>query len=458
MRLFQWFALAMLLVGALLAPGRASAQDARADFLDIELGKSVVIETPANATAIAITDPTVADVVPLATARKIQVQGKAVGSTDLVVQLGPGSAPIIYEITVHRDLSDLIRRVNGMVDGEPPRVYPLLERIVVQGDVADLSTLEAVARVASIYDPEFVNLMSVRGDHQVQLEVIFAEVSRTGLRELGINALWGDANVGAGLQGPGTNARRAIANRPALEPFLNAGTMYSPGDGFQLLGHVADIDLTAMLAVLDENKLSKVLARPTVVALSGQQAEFLAGGEVPIIVPSGNGNLRVEFKDYGVKLVFVPTVLGGKVIDMRVYVEVSEPDFSVSSRIAGVEVPGFLARKGKSHLRVESGMTFAMAGLLSDNVTSTVAEVPGLGRIPVIGALFRYVRHTREETELMIFVTPRLVRPLAPNEVPPPPGTTENNDPSDVELFLLGLDTRPGSRTAEPTGEIGLQR
>jgi pilus assembly protein CpaC len=130
----------------------------------------------------------------------------------------------------------------------------------------------------------------------------------------------------------------------------------------------------------------------------------------------------------------------------------------VSSRIAGVEVPGFLARKGKSHLRVESGMTFAMAGLLSDNVTSTVAEVPGLGRIPVIGALFRYVRHTREETELMIFVTPRLVRPLAPNEVPPPPGTTENNDPSDVELFLLGLDTRPGSRTAEPTGEIGLQR
>ncbi len=457
MRFIPLFAALIFAVGVLVAPSRAVAQDARADFLDIELGKSVVIETPANATAIAITDPLVADVVPLNTARKIQVQGKAVGSTDLVIQLGAGSAPIIYEITVHRDLSDMVRRVDALVDGEPPRIYPLLDRIVVQGDVDDLNTLEAIARVASIYDPEFVNLMNVRGDHQVQLEVIFAEVSRTGLRELGINALWGDGNVGVGMQGAGSN-RLATGNRPGVEPFLNGGIVTAAGAGFQVLGHVADIDLTAILSVLDEKKLSKVLARPTVVALSGQQAEFLAGGELPIIVPSGNGQLRIEFKDYGVKLVFVPTVLGGKVIDMRVYVEVSEPDFSVSSRITGIEVPGFISRKGKSHLRVESGMTFAMAGLLSENTTSTISHVPGLGRIPVIGSLFRYVRHSREETELMIFVTPRLVRPLGPNEVPAPPGTTENHNPNDIELFLLGLNARAGSRTAEPTGDIGTER
>jgi pilus assembly protein CpaC len=201
-----------------------------------------------------------------------------------------------------------------------------------------------------------------------------------------------------------------------------------------------------------------VLAQPTLVALSGQQAEFLAGGEIPIPVAQFGNRISIEFKEYGVKLVFVPTVLGNDVVDVRVYVEVSDVDSATAIRVTGIEIPGFISRKSQSHLRLESGTTFAMAGMLHETTRATSAKVPLLGDLPVVGSLFRYVQHRHNESELMIFVTPELVRPMAADEVPDPPGTTENNNPNDFELFMLGLDHHVGSRTAEPTGPIGLAR
>ena len=447
-----------------MAPA-ALAQEERSDWLDIELGKSVVLELPRTPTAIAITDPTVANPVSLGLASKIQVQGTALGTTDLVVQYGSNIPPTIYEITVHRDLSDLVRRIDSIVEGEPPRVYPLKERIVVEGDVDDLDTLEQVALVARLYDTDFVNLMSVRGDHQVQLEVLFAEVSRTGLRSLGINVLANITSPTAGMitgsmVGPVSNVANTYTVPGAVD-ITNGGAVGAPGTGaFDLGVSVVSnaFQMAAIIDILDDYKLGKILAQPTLVSLSGQQAEVLAGGEVPIPAPQGQGNISIEYKAYGIQLVFVPTVLANNVIDVRVQVEVSEIDNSNTSRITGIEVPGFITRKAKSHMRIESGMTFAMAGMLSDGTSYARAGVPGLGRIPILGALFRTTNHVREETEVVIYVTPRLVRPMAAGEVPAAPGTTENNNPSDVELFLLGLDHRPGSRTATPTGAVGLQR
>jgi len=456
--MLQTVATVFTLLLLILGPTSARAQD-QTDWLDIEVGKSIVLETPRNVTAIAITDPEVADVVPLAAANKLQVQGKNVGSTDLVVQLASGAPPIIYEITVHHDLSDLIRRVDAIVEGEPPRVYPLKERIVVEGPVEDLETLEQVSLVASIYDEHFINLMTVRGDHQVQLEVVFAEVSRSATREIGMNFLWGNDSRGAAMQGPNLTTSTSATNTP-IEGVLNGGQIFGAAAGtFQLATYISQIELAAVLSIMQDYNLSKILAQPTIVVLSGQQGEFLAGGEIPIPAPSGaGGGIRIEYKEYGIKLVFVPTVLGGDVIDMRVYVEVSEPDFAGGTRITGIEVPGFVTRKGRTHLRIDNGMTFAMAGMLSETTTYSRAEIPGLGRIPVIGTLFRYTKHFRDENELLILVTPRLVRPLGPGEIPAPPGTTENNNPTDIELFLLGMDRKAGSRTAKPTADVGLQR
>lgn len=447
-----------VLMPLLLSFAPAAHAQQETDWLDIEVGKSIVLETPRNVSAIAITDPDVADVVPLAAANKLQIQGKAVGSTDLVVQLGSGSAPIIYEITVHQDLSDLIRRVDSIVEGEPPRVYPLKERIVVEGPVDDLETLEQISLVASIYDEEFINLMTVRGDHQVQLEVVFAEVSRTALRELGMNFLWGDSSLGVGMSAPQFGTASVV--NPGIDGVINGGEILGAATGvFQVATYVSQIDLAAIISIMSDYKLSKILAQPTLVVLSGQQGEFLAGGEIPIPAPSGTGGgIQIEYREYGVKLVFVPTVLGGDVIDMRVYVEVSEPDYANGTRVTGIEVPGFISRKSRTHLRVDNGMTFAMAGMLSDTVVYSRSEIPGLGRIPVLGTLFRYTRHVRDETELLIMVTPRLVRPLGPGEIPAPPGTTEDNNPTDLELFLMGMDHKAGSRSAKPTAEVGLQR
>lgn len=453
------------LFGALTLPVVAHAQE-RSDWLDIELGKSTVLETKRTPTAVAITDPAVANVVSLGVANKLQIQGVAIGSTDLVVQFGPGVPPEIYEITVHRDLSDLVRRIDSVVEGEPPRVYPLGERIVVEGEVDDLDTLEQVALVTRIYDEEFVNLMKVRGDHQVQLEVVFAEVSRTAVRELGINVLYGDPQLATTLVGPTPGAVSAI--NPFLsgvyaDPLTGAlgGGVQAPASGGYLLSVFGSaFPVAGVLHMLDDYKVGKILAQPTLVSLSGQQSEFLAGGEIPIPTPSGGigGQVSINFKEYGVKLVFVPTVLANDVIDVRMQMEVSEPDFANAARISSLEVPGFISRKSKSHVRVASGMTFAVAGMLNERTRYIRAGVPGLGRLPIVGTLFRTVDHSREETEVVIYVTPRLVRPMAPGEVPAAPGTAENNNPSDFELYFLGMDHRPGSRTASPTGAVGLQR
>lgn len=451
---------------SLLTIADAHAQEERSDWLDIELGKSVVLTTPRVPQAIAITDPKVATAVTLGVANKIQIQGTALGTTDLIVQFGPGIAPVSYEITVHRDLSDLIRRVDSIVEGEPPRVYPLGDRIVMEGAVDDLDTLERLALVTRVYDPEFVNLMYVRGDHQVQLEVVFAEVSRTAARQLGLNVLYGDraAGVVGGMFTQGQN-QPSFANTQIIDSITTAagdGAIGSPlQSGITLGAFIQQINLTAVLGTLDDYKIGKILAQPTVVALSGQKAQFLSGGQLPIPVPQGGAGqsvITIQFRDYGVKMWFVPTVLAGDVIDVQVYLEISEPDYANAIAIAGIAVPGFVTRQGETHLRMENGMTFAVAGLLSENTTFNRVGVPGLGRIPLVGTLFRTVRHVRDEREVVMYVTPRLVRPLAPGEAPTPPGTAENNNPTDFELYLMGADHRINSRTESPTGAVGLKR
>ncbi|MCB9680275.1 MAG: pilus assembly protein N-terminal domain-containing protein [Alphaproteobacteria bacterium] len=444
-----------LLAGAatVLPTSDAFAQEDRSDWLDIELGKSIVLETPRIPKAISITNPDIADVVQLGSPTKWQIQGASIGTTDLVIQFGGDVPPMIYEITVHQDLSDLVRRIDSIVPQNPPRVYPLGDHIVVEGAVSDLDTLERVAMISRMYDEEFVNLMTVKGDHQVQLEVIYAEVSRSGLRQMGVNIFWNAPSLGAGL------LRGNFANKAPLLGEFATTEIPLQGETFNLYGLIAQgINVGAVLNILDRYGLAKVISQPTLVSLSGQKAEFLAGGEVPVIVPGNQGFAQVQYREFGTRMMFIPTVLANDLIDVQIDLELSSIDDAVGTSLRGTVVPGFNARKVRGHVRLKSGMTFAIAGLLSETTSFTRDEFPGLGRIPIIGALFRSVKHEREEIEVLVYVTPRLVRPMAPGEVPAILGTTENNNPSDLALFLLGMDHRPKSRTAAPTGEVGLQR
>jgi pilus assembly protein CpaC len=438
-------------------PPRQTA-DAPTAWLDVGMGQSFIYKEARTISRVLVSDSEIAEVKVLE-AGQFQIRGLEVGSTDLWVWfLGQVNHPVHYQLTIHKDLSDLIRRVDEIVDGLPPKVYPLRERLVIEGPVSDMNTHDRVANVARVYDEDFINLMTVEGDHQIQLEVVFAEVNRSALRELGFNALFGDGGLSFGMEGPLSSTASTIAH-PAGSAINGGATLAPSGEAFRLLGVAGGgVNLSAIMSVLSQHSISKVLAQPTLVALSGQQAEFLAGGEIPIPVSQFGNKVTIEFKEYGVKLVFVPTVLGGEVVDMRVYVEVSDVDNTNAIRLTGIEIPSFIIRKTQSHLRIKSGNTFAMAGMLNDSVRATYARIPLLGDIPLLGSLFRYVKHRRDETELMIFVTPRLVRPLPPGQVPLPPGLAEDNNPNDFELFLLGMDRRSSSQTATPTGPIGLAR
>ncbi len=414
--------------------------------IEVELGHSHIFLGTRAINRVLVSDDDVAQV-KLLEEGQFQVRGTALGSTDIWVWFrdAPGT-PVRYSVYVTRDVRELERAVAAIVGPEAmaPRVYSAADRLVLDGTVDDLVTLERVADMARVYDADFVNLLAVRGDHQVQLEVVFAEVSRSRLRELGVNLWWDSGSII-----PGANLGLSGVGPPGVS------------EAFTLLGTLATgFDLSASLEVLEQHNLSKVLARPTLVAMSGQQAEFLAGGEVPIPVAQFGDRISIEFREYGVKMTFVPTVLAGDVIDTRVYVEVSDLATANTLRVTDVTIPALISRKSSSHLRLQSGMTFAMAGMLDERITSTISKVPLLGDIPLIGALFRRVEHRRIETELVIFVTPRLVRPLTADEVPPVPGHATDNDPGDFELFLLGLDHQPrkAEPKEEPAGPVGMER
>ena len=269
---------------------------------------------------------------------------------------------------------------------------------------------------------------------------------------MGVNVLWSQSQLGAGLINGLTGT---VPVTGGFSNFIFEGS----ADSFTLYGAVLQgINLFGAIRILDQYGLAKVIAQPTLVALSGQQSEFLAGGEIPIPTPNAQGAIVIKYREFGTRMLFIPTVLADDVIDVQINLEMSAIDEAVSARLNGLSVPGFTSRKVVSHVRLRSGMTFAIAGLLTERISMTRDEVPGLGRIPVLGAFFRSISHEREETELLVYVTPRLVRPMAPGEVPPILGTTENNNPSDAALFLLGTDRRAKSRTATPTGDVGLQR
>lgn len=448
----------LLATTAVVAPAYA---DDQATVIDVTVGTSVIRSEARPVSRIVMSNNEIAEL-RLLEEGQYQVRGLAVGNTDLYVWYrGDDAKPRMYKVIVTNDLSDVNRRITQAAPGASLHVYPVRDRLVVEGFVDDMETLEKVAAIAKVYDKEFVNLISVRGDQQVMLKVVFAEVSRSGTRELGFNITGNRGTVYGGMQGPAHASSPNAAWTPDdYFPQLNVNRATAPSlEAFNFMGMLTgSINLAAILSVLEEYNLARTLAEPTLVSLSGQQAEFLSGGEVPIPVAATASKITLEFKEYGVKVVFVPTVMSGKVIDMQVYVEVSELDPNTAIELVGIEIPGFVSRKGKTHLRVEDGMTFAMAGLLDERTQATRAQVPILGDIPIIGSLFRYVKHERDEKELVIFVTPILVRPMSPNEVPPPPGTTENFNPNDFEFFMLGSITQPNSRTVSPTGPYGMQR
>lgn len=425
-------------------PGGKIVNDA--DTIRLTVNKSKVVSTTRPYKRVSIGQPDVAEVTPVNPTSVLLTARKA-GSTQLILWDDADRAQVM-EVVVAYDTQALNDQLRSTFPGSQVEAVAGNGAIVLRGHVPNLTVADQATQLAGPYGTKVLNFLEVAGGQQVMLQVRFAEVSRSASSALGVNfgltdgrSIFG-SNVGSitplGLTDGGAAGVALAVPSPAA-----AVTMFGRGEA----GQVA---FDYFISALRQNNLLRILAEPNVVAMSGQEATFLAGGQIPIpVVQNSSGasgpTITIEKWEYGVKLTFTPIVLGDGRIRLKVSPEVSDLDYTTAVKVSGFVIPGMTQRKLTTTVELAEGQTFALAGLLNQSVAASKDVTPGLGDIPVLGALFRSVRYQRKETELVVMVTPRLVEALNPSQVPLAPGEKWRH-PTEVELFGnqdLGGPVRP---------------
>ena len=428
-------------------PAMAQEESLHAGSLEVPLNKSQVVSADRPIARAMVGNEEIADVLPISE-RSIYVLGKAFGTTSLTLYDRANRVIAVMDIEVGPDVEGLRTQLIELVPGQPIDARISAGNLLLTGVVNDPGAASRAAQIAAAYAGErVINLISVGSSQQVMLEVRFAEVNRQIGERLGVS--------GFGFSDGGTfNA--AVGEGASLdsENGLQLGAISDAFGIFSKVFSIGTLNLDATLDVLERKGLAKTLAEPTLVALSGERASFLAGGEFPIpVVQSGSngagGNaITVEFKPFGVGLGFTPTVLGDGVISMIVEPEVSSIDPSASITINGLVVPGLQTRRASTTVELRDGESFAIAGLLRRDLQTTVRQLPILGSIPIVGSLFRSSSFQKGETELLIIVTPRLVAPLRPEQVRLP--TDRIADPEPIDVLISGDGYKPLALPPQP--------
>ena len=426
-----------------MAPAYAQQEQPRR--LDIGIGGSMVVELSADAREVFIGNPAIANAV-IRSTRKIYVIGTAEGQTNLYAMDDEGRTFANYETTVGRDFSILRRTLKTALPGANVQVAIVGDTVILTGNVASPLEAQQAVDIAEGFAKKnqngaglVVNSLSIRGRDQVMLKVIVAEVQRNVLKQLGVSldGKWQIGNL----------ALKAASN------FAPGGVPASLGGSFG--GDAVNFTIEA----LERSGAMRTLAEPTLTALSGENANFLAGGEVPVIVsntcsPAGC-QAQYGYKNVGVSLGFKPTVMSEGRISLQVSTEVAEVDRENGAVAQGTVIPAFRTRKMTTTIELPSGGTLMSAGLMQNSSRSSLTGTPGLMNIPVLGALFRSRDYQRQETELVIIVTPFLARPMGMNEAQRPDRGFE--DVSDPVGFLVGQANRVTRRqtgAVEQTGSI----
>ncbi len=411
------------------------------EFL-VPINKSQILRVDVPFTDLLVGNEEIADVLPL-TNRTIYVLGKSLGSTSLSIY-GPRKRLIaIVDLMVTYDVQGLKSRLFDLFPEEEIEVRGVNDSVILSGTVSSSAKLTQALAVSDRYAPGRVtNLLSVNGSQQVLLAVRFVEMKRTVLKEFGLNTQLlfdtGDSfAVGVG-SGPGSTATVTAIPEP-LGRVADVGITGDAAAGF-LAGAAAlatgNFALTLSLDALEKKGLLKTLAEPNLIALSGDTASFLAGGEFPIPVDQEDGRTTIEFKPFGVSLSFTPTVIGKDLINLVVSPEVSAIDTTTSVVLSGFNIPGLITRRATTTVELRDGQSFAIAGLIQSDFSDTINQVPGLGDVPIIGALARSSEFQREETELVIIVTPYLVKPAPAGALITPADNFV--PPSDTDIFMFG--------------------
>ncbi|MGQ9688193.1 MAG: type II and III secretion system protein family protein [Desulfobaccales bacterium] len=406
--------------------------------LRLKVGQSKVLQIPFTITRISVGNPEVADII-LTGPREVYVNGVATGSTNLSVW-GRGRFSSA-RVTVEADVGLLKENLAQVLPKEKIGVMAADEAIVLSGEVSGPVAQQTAVNLAAAYvggkKERVINLLNVGGVQQVMCEVRLAEINRSVGRRIGINFAVLDRYSNAfGVSF--LNNLTSVAD--FVRDYMGTSFTYKISQNINAIAgwRTGSVLWTMFFDALKTQGLGRILAEPNLVTTSGQEASFLAGGEFPIPVPQQFQTITIEYKKFGVGLNFTPTVLDNDMMAMKVSPEVSELDFTqgVAFTAAGYVVPGLRVRRLSTHVEVKDGQTFALAGLLSDSHRNLINKFPVLGSIPILGTLFRSSEFQKQETELVVLVTPHLVKPMAQGTARLP--TDVYVEPNDVEFYLLG--------------------
>jgi pilus assembly protein CpaC len=415
---------------------------ADASVIALSTGAQKSLARGRTITRVAVGDPSVADVNVLKGGGVLLV-GKSAGTTNLMLWERGRDAPLSYTVQVAAAASA------ALADAEAPQVRVLGKTAVLTGTTPTMDKHQravAAARASVGKDGALVDASAVATKSVVQVDVKVVEFSKTVLKEAGFN-LFSQNHAGFAF---GTFAPSALTSVTGGATSPLAVTATSPiGSAFNLLLNSTSRGLFANLSLLESNNLARVLAQPTLVALSGQSASFLAGGEIPVPVPQSLGTTTIVYKPYGIGLALTPTVLGPERIALKVAPEASQLDFAHAITIDGVSVPALTTRRAETAVELGDGESFVIGGLVDRETASNVNKVPLLGDLPIIGAFFKTLQYSQQDRELVIIVTPHLVAPIAKNAaLPSTPGQqSEQRDGPVWRSFIggaLSSDAAPG--------------
>jgi pilus assembly protein CpaC len=376
-------------------------------------GRSTVLRTDFEIVRIAVTNPAVADAT-VVQPREILVDGKAAGTVSLIVWSSTDRRH--YDLVVEPAITTLQTQLRALFPGEDITVSATEEAIILSGAVSSNTVSLRAAEIAQATSSKIkvinmLQLPSGQESQQVMLQVRFAEVNRRALMELGSSFSVNRADYGG----------RATTQQFAAPDIDDDATVFS--DFLNLFFFNRQEGWAAIVKALQSRGFFQSLAEPNLIAYNGQQASFLAGGEIPIPIVQGSGAntaVTIVFKEFGIRLDFTP-VIAGDIIRLKVKPEVSTLDFGNGITLQGFRIPALSTRRAETNVELRDGQSFAIAGLLDNLTQEDAAAIPVLSRIPIIGALFKSKAERAERTELMVLITPRLVRALEPDEVPPLP-------------------------------------
>jgi pilus assembly protein CpaC len=403
--------------------------------LNVPMNRAVVVESDVPFAELSIANPGIADISTLSD-RSIYVLGKAPGRTTLTLLSPDGQLISNVDVHVTPDIAEFKERLQQILPGEHIEVRTANDGIVLSGTISSTAKLDRALDLANRYAPDRVsNLMVVGGTQQVMLKVRFAEMNRSVGK-----ALAGSLSV----VGSGTDGTVSASGGSGL-----AGAFGGIGVSFG----VGDFSFDVALEALESKGMVRTLAEPNLTALSGQEAKFLAGGEYPLPVAQDEETITVEYKPFGVELNFTPVVVDGDIINLSLTAAVSAIDPTLAFSAGGITLQGFKRRETSTTVEMRDGQSFAIAGLLQDDFRNLNTQVPWLGDVPILGALFRSADYQRSQTELVIIITPHLVTPVSGEALALP--TDRVRIPTERDLFLFGEVAK--SANSGPAGEVARQ-